>query len=30
MAETNDPLLYGDYPPTKAQRERLEQRQFDN
>ncbi len=30
MVETNDPLLYGDYPPTKAQRERNEERPMDN
>ncbi|MGD9497039.1 MAG: sulfatase [Armatimonadota bacterium] len=30
MVETNDPLLYGDYPPTKAQRERNEGRPMDN
>ena len=30
MVETNDPLLYGDYAPTKAQRERLEERPMDN
>lgn len=30
MVETNDPLLYGDYPPTREQRERLEQRPMDN
>ncbi len=30
MVETNDPLLYGDYPPTRAQRERAEERPMDN
>jgi len=30
MLETNDPLLYGDVPPTARQRERLEERQLDN
>jgi len=30
MEETNDFLLYGDCPPTKAQRERLERRELDN
>ncbi len=30
MDETNDPLLYGDYPPTKEQRERIEERPMDN
>ena len=30
MVETNDPLLYGDYAPTKEQRERREQRPMDN
>jgi len=30
MVESNDPLLYGDYPPTKLQRERAEQNPSDN
>lgn len=30
MVESNDPLLYGDYPPTKAQRERAEKQPSDN
>jgi len=30
MEETNDALLYGDVPPTKAQRERIESAQLDN
>ncbi|MGC9319630.1 MAG: sulfatase family protein [Armatimonadota bacterium] len=30
MVETNDPLLYGDYPPTRLQRERAEERPMDN
>lgn len=30
MVETNDPLLYGDYAPTKAQRERNENTPMDN
>jgi len=30
MEESNDPLLYGDYPPAKLQRERAEQQPSDN
>ncbi len=30
MVETNDPLLYGDYAPTKLQRERAENEPLDN
>jgi N-sulfoglucosamine sulfohydrolase len=30
MLETNDFLLYGDCPPTRLQRERLERRELDN
>lgn len=30
MVETNDPLLYGDIPPTKLQRERIEEWLADN
>lgn len=30
MVETNDPLLYGDYAPAKAQRERAEKTPSDN
>ena len=30
MEETNDFLLYGDCPPTRLQRERLERRELDN
>ena len=30
MVETDDPLLYGDYAPTKLQRERGERKELDN